>query len=156
MTRVFADSNYWVELLNLSDELHTKAVAAAERYSDAQIVTSEMVLTEVLNGFSGSGPGSRRAASKAARALRHQPNVVVVPQSSEQFERALDRYQARLDKSWSLTDCASFLIMEDEGIEAALTHDQHSLQAGLRALLRQAPAKAAAGFFAPSTPLRTL
>jgi predicted nucleic acid-binding protein len=29
------------------------------------------------------------------------------------------------DKSWSLTDCASFLIMEEENLTAALTHDRH-------------------------------
>ena len=40
------------------------------------------------------------------------------------------------DKGWSLTDCASFIIMEDEGLTIALTHDQHFIQAGLQALLR--------------------
>jgi predicted nucleic acid-binding protein len=46
------------------------------------------------------------------------------------------RYQTRPDKSWSLTDCSSFLIMESEGIEAALTYDRHFEQAGFQALLR--------------------
>jgi len=40
------------------------------------------------------------------------------------------------DKGWSLTDCASFVIMEDEGLPAALTHDHHFEQAGFQALLR--------------------
>jgi predicted nucleic acid-binding protein len=40
------------------------------------------------------------------------------------------------DKSWSLTDCASFLIMEAMGIREALTYDNHFLQAGFTALLR--------------------
>jgi predicted nucleic acid-binding protein len=62
--------------------------------------------------------------------------VTVIPQASDLFERALRRYQEGLDKDWSLTDCASFLIMEGEGIEAALTHDQHFARAGFQALLR--------------------
>jgi len=62
--------------------------------------------------------------------------VIVFPQTSELFTRAFRRYQDVADKSWSLTDCASFLIMEDEHLSAALTHDQHFAQAGFKALLR--------------------
>ena len=40
------------------------------------------------------------------------------------------------DKSWSLTDCASFLIMEEEGVTDALSHDRHFAQAGFQTLLR--------------------
>ena len=58
------------------------------------------------------------------------------PQNSEQFRPAFDRYKQSADKSWSLTDCAGFQIMETEGISAALTHDHHFVQAGFEALLR--------------------
>jgi predicted nucleic acid-binding protein len=136
MKRIFADTSYWVALFNPRDELHARAVAAAQKYSDDKIVTSEMVLVEFLNGFSDRGSRLRPAASKAVKTLRSSPHVAVIPQTSDQFERALGRYEERIDKDWSLTDCASFLIMEAEGIEAALTHDQHFAQAGFQALLR--------------------
>ena len=64
------------------------------------------------------------------------PSVLVIPQTSELFERALGRYQAMIDKNRSLTDCASFLIMEADSIEAALTHDRHFAHAGFQTLLR--------------------
>jgi len=35
------------------------------------------------------------------------------------------------DKSWSLTYCASFQVMEAEQIQAALTHDQHFCASGI-------------------------
>jgi predicted nucleic acid-binding protein len=136
MKRVFADTGYWIALLNPHDELHARALALAQSCSDDQIVTTEMVLTELLNGFSDRGPRLRAAASKAVNALRSSPKVTVVPQTSEQFQWALTRYEGRLDKDWSLTDCASFVTMEAEGIGAALTHDQHFAQAGFQALLR--------------------
>jgi len=136
MKRIFADTSYWIALLNPRDELHDKAVAAAQSYSQGRIVTSEMVLVELLNGFSGRGPRLREAASKAVKTLRSSLEVTVIPQTSDQFERALSWYEDRADKNWSLTDCASFLIMEAEGIEAALTHDQHFAEAGFHALLR--------------------
>jgi predicted nucleic acid-binding protein len=37
---------------------------------------------------------------------------------------------------WSLTDCASFVIMDQRQIAEALTHDRHFEQRGYRALLR--------------------
>lgn len=120
MKRIFADTSYWIALLNPRDELHLKAVAAAQKCSENQVVTSEMVLVEFLNGFSDRGPRLRAAASKAVKTLQSSPDVSVIPQTSDQFERALSRYEDRVDKDWSLTDCASFLIMEAEGIEAAL------------------------------------
>jgi uncharacterized protein len=114
MNRIIADTSYWIALFSPRDELHHKAVAAAQKYSDDKIVTSEMVLVEFLNGFSDRGPRLRPAAARAVKTLRDSPNVVVIPQTSDQFERALSRYDERTDKDWSLTDCASFLIMEAE------------------------------------------
>jgi uncharacterized protein len=68
--------------------------------------------------------------------LRSAAQIVIFPQTSQLFDQALKRYQNSSDKSWSLTDCASFLIMEDEKLTAALTHDRHFAQAGFQTLLR--------------------
>jgi predicted nucleic acid-binding protein len=136
MKRLFADTSYWIALLNPRDELHIKAVAAAQNYSEVHVVTSEMVLVEFLNGFSDHGPRLREAAWQAVKTLRSSLHVSVTPQTTDQFERALRRYRDVADKDWSLTDCASFMIMEAEGIQAALTHDRHFAQAGFQALLR--------------------
>jgi hypothetical protein len=45
-------------------------------------------------------------------------------------------YKQAADKSWSLTDCASFQVMEAEQMQGALTHDQYFAQAGFETLLR--------------------
>jgi uncharacterized protein len=136
MKRVFADTSYWIALLNPRDELHERAVSAAGEHPAGEIVTSEMVLVELLNGLSAYGPPFRDAAARAVRTLLANRKVWVIPQTSDQFRRALERYQAAADKNWSLTDCASFLIMEAEGIQAALSHDRHFAQAGYQILLR--------------------
>lgn len=36
-----------------------------------------------------------------------------------------------------MTDCISFVVMEEHGIRDALTADHHFTQAGFRALLRE-------------------
>jgi len=95
-----------------------------------------MVRVEFLNGFSDRGPRLRKAVAHAVEALRSDRNVIVMPQTSEQFQNALQQYPQATDKSWSLTDCASFRIMQTEGIRLALTHDRHFAQAGYDALLR--------------------
>jgi uncharacterized protein len=136
MDRVFADTGYWIALLNPRDDLHQKASATSREYSPNEIVTSEMVLTEFLNSISECGPRLREAAARAVASLQNTSQIVIVPQTSQLFEKALKRYQDMSDKSWSLTDCASFLIMEEERLSAALTHDRHFTQAGFQALLR--------------------
>jgi predicted nucleic acid-binding protein len=83
MKRIFADTGYWIALLNPRDELHSRAVAAAHSYSEDQIVTSEMVLVEFLNGFSDRGLRLRAAASKPVKTLRSNFNITVRPQTSD-------------------------------------------------------------------------
>jgi hypothetical protein len=60
----------------------------------------------------------------------------VVSASSELMRRGLALYLERGDKEWQLTDCISFVVMEDEGINDALTGDRHFEQAGFKALLK--------------------
>ena len=136
MERLLADTGYWIALLNPRVELHEKAVAAAREFISGQIVTSQMVLTEFLNCFGESGARLRQAGARAAAALMESSQVDVYPQTSELFHKSLKRYREMADKNWSLTDCSSFLIMAEEKITGALTHDRHFTQAGFRALLR--------------------
>lgn len=101
-----------------------------------RLVTSEMVLTELLNGLSNGSRTMRSLAVREVEGIRASDSVIVFPQTAEQFTKALERYKQSADKNWSLTDCASFQIMESERIRAALTHDRHFVQAGFEALLR--------------------
>jgi hypothetical protein len=75
------------------------------------------------------------AACALADQIRSNPNADVVPMTSSAFRYAAARYRARDDKTWSLTDCTSFLIMEEKGITDALSADDDFVQAGFRALL---------------------
>ncbi len=50
--------------------------------------------------------------------------------------RVTQRYKQAANKSWSLTDCTSFQVVEAERIQAVLTHDQHLAQAEFESLLR--------------------
>jgi len=134
MKQIFADTSYWIGLVNPRDQIHQKVIKITQQLFSVRLVTTEMVLGELLNSFSDS-PFRRTVAGMVLK-LRNDRNLRMVPQTSEQFESALRRYKHAADKSWSLTDCASFQVMEAEQIQAALTHDQHFAQAGYETLLR--------------------
>jgi uncharacterized protein len=129
---VFADSYYFFAIINPRDAAHQPAF----QYSQAQdtpLVTTAWVLTKLADGLSHS---SKRAAfSLVLEELRSDPLGAIVPASESLFDRGVELYNARPDKSWSLTDCISFVVMRDLGLEEALTGDHHFEQAGFRALL---------------------
>jgi len=129
----FADACYWVALLSPRDHLHLRAHEIGDGID--LIWTSEMVLTEVLNHFSGGPTTARRAAVALVDQLRRRHDFEVVPQDAGQFNAALNLYGRRDDKRWSLTDCASIIFAESSGITDILTHDHHFVQAGFNALL---------------------
>jgi uncharacterized protein len=131
---VFADTGYWEALLNPNDKLHTKAMEISASLGKVRQITSEMVLDELLAAL--SKVPVRPYAIQGVDAIRRNPNVEVVPQTSLQFSRSFDLYRRVADKDWSLTDCSSFEIMRERSLTEALAHDQHFVQAGFVALLR--------------------
>ena len=134
MKVVFADTGYWAAVLNPRDALHDRARQVSASLGKVRILTTEMVLDELLAALS-SVP-LRPFAIKGVDAIRSNPNVEVVPQTSLQFDAAFNRYRAMTDKEWSLTDCASFNLMVERRLTEALAHDRHFEQAGFGALLR--------------------
>ena len=84
------------------DELHERAKQVSITISPARIITTDMVLTEVLNFFAARGDTIRAKAAEAIRRLRENPNVTVIPQTSAQFSDALADYERYRDKEWSL------------------------------------------------------
>lgn len=132
MTAIFADSYFYVALLSRRDKRHSIARDWATRRR-TRILTTEFILLEVAN-FCRS-PRDRQRFTAFATSLRTNRLTTIVPCDSNWFLRGLDRYALRTDKEWSLTDCISFLVMEDYGVTEALTRDHHFEQAGFRIVL---------------------
>ncbi|WP_036536164.1 type II toxin-antitoxin system VapC family toxin [Neosynechococcus sphagnicola] len=62
-------------------------------------------------------------------------NIKIVSVDTELLMQALALYQARPDKTWGLTDCISFVVMQQQNLTDAITGDRHFVQAGFRALM---------------------
>jgi predicted nucleic acid-binding protein len=132
---VFLDTNGWLALLNASDSLHSTASVAWAGLVDrgGRVVVTDWVVAETGNGLARSGAKSHVAA--AVELIRSSPKADLVLVSEALLDRALEIYTRRSDKAWGLVDCASFLVMEDNGISQAFTNDRHFEQAGFRNLL---------------------
>jgi predicted nucleic acid-binding protein len=131
---LFADTFYWVALLNPRDTFHNAVMSYSRTLRGARVVTTDEVFTEVLNYWSGAGPYWRGLAAAQVRDLRNDPALDVLPQSRADFDAALALYEARPDKAHSLTDCRSMLAMRSRGLTEVLTNDHHFTQEGFAIL----------------------
>ena len=133
MKSVFIDTSFYVAFLNTLDVYHQKAVELAQQLPTVPIVvTTEYVLVELANYFHRR---QRAAASNLIQNLLDGDGVQIVPSNSTLLRRGFELYSNRPDKTWSLTDCISFIVMQDQGLVEALTTDMHFVQAGFQPLL---------------------
>ena len=133
MRKAFGDTFYFLALLDSRESRHSQAVAA-RRDARMQLVTTEWVLTEFGDAY--HHPNDRADFVALYHALVNDPRVKIIAADTRLFQRAVDLYEKRSDKDWSLTDCISFVVMQDEGIQDALTGDRHFEHAGFIALLK--------------------
>ena len=130
MKRIFADTFYWIALLNPKDDQYDSVIKVSQSIANSQIITTEEVLTEVLTFYSNSGSSQRKRTVNFIKQIMNNPAVQVIPQDHESFVAGLNLYEKRLDKGYSLTDCISMNIMNQLEIIEVLTHDQHFTQEG--------------------------
>ena len=131
MTPVFADTFYWLALVNPRDPAHARVVQFLTAYK-GRVATTEYVLVETADAL--AKPQQRPLFLTLHQQLRANPRVRIEPASPGLFDLALDLYARRPDKGWSLTHCTSFVVMEQDRLSDALTGDHHYTQAGYTAL----------------------
>jgi uncharacterized protein len=135
MNLVFADTQFFVGILNPRDQWHKQADEADAALTDPHYLTTESVLTEVMAYFCDYGPESRLRAAVAIELILADPNTEVISISHEIFIQGVDLYKNRPDKSYSLTDCISMNICRERGITDVLSNDRHFSQEGLTVLM---------------------
>lgn len=131
--RLFADTWYYLAMLNPRDARHAEAKEFSLHRTEA-IVTTRWVLTEVLDALSQSA--NRATAIGLLDALEQDGTVTIVAAEQRGWDRGMALFRDRGDKAWPLTDCISFSVMDELGIREALTADVHFEQAGFVALFK--------------------
>jgi predicted nucleic acid-binding protein len=130
---VLLDTSFIIALENRSDPHHDRAKDLDRELlrEGAILVLHWGILFEIADGYARVG---RRA--KGLQLLdRFEREYQVYPITESLLQEALALYRARTDKDWGLTDCASFVLMKQQGLAEALTADVHFRQAGFTALL---------------------
>jgi predicted nucleic acid-binding protein len=129
--RRFADTFYFLAMVNRKDQGHQKCVAFSQA-SAQPVVTTTWILLEV--GDALRQRRDRAVFSALLKNIDDDPDTTVVPADQSAFDKALELFHSRPDKEWSLTDCTSFITMQQNGLTEALTADHHFEQAGFAAI----------------------
>lgn len=138
MSVIFADTSYWVALIDPRDQWHEKATIVGKLLGANLIATTDEVLTEVLTFFSAYSATTRVRVLRFVLDLINKATYVdVIEQSRASFLAGLTLYEKRPDKSYSLVDCISMQLMRAEGLTDALSTDNHFTQEGFTILLRE-------------------
>ncbi|MBI1899886.1 MAG: type II toxin-antitoxin system VapC family toxin [Planctomycetia bacterium] len=132
MKAVFADTFFYLALLNERDEAHQQALELSRRLK-VPVITTTWVLTEV--GDALAAPAHRPIFLALVADLERDRAVTIVPPTRKLFDERVKLFGERRDKGWSLTDCVSFVVMDHRGLSEALTGDHHFEQAGFSVLM---------------------
>ena len=135
MKLVFADTLYGGAALHPQDQYRSHVIRAHETLGEIHLVTTDEVLTELLDGLAQRGAHLREAAARAVRRILNDQSVTVHPQSRLSFLAGLRLYEQRYDKGYSLVDCVSMTTMRRQRISEILTKDHHFTQEGFKVVL---------------------
>ncbi len=115
------------------DFRHNDASAFVE--SAAIRVTTSYVLTEFIP-LCQVRRLNRKKTLEFVETLVKNPLIEIVWVDEVLHQRGFQLLQERLDKTYSLCDAVSFIIMRERGITEALTTDKHFEQEGFVKLLK--------------------
>ncbi len=119
-------------LQHRDEPFHEQARAA---YKTAAVrLTHSYVLAEFV-ALATARRLPRLAALTFLADLLENPDIEMVWVGEPLNGFALSLLQARLDKTYSLCDAVSFVLMRERGLTEALTTDHHFEQEGFRRLL---------------------
>lgn len=119
---IFWDTSAFVALSNRDDTFHRLATQVGQRLARqrAGILTTDAVLTETINIF--SKVTWREMALRIMASLEHDKAsgaAEVVHVDEPLWKRGWQLFRERSDKAWSLTDCISFVVMQDRNLTQA-------------------------------------
>ena len=130
MTSLFLDANHLIALEVSDDQHHDDAWQHWTKLLESSpfLVTTSYVLDEVVTFLN-----SRRQHSKAVRVgnnLLAASPIQLIHVDEGLFYEGWQFFEQHADKTFSLTDCISFVVMKRLEMTEALTFDKHFDQAG--------------------------
>lgn len=134
MSVVFVDTGFLIALEVQDDQNHRAAQLIWDQLlaEPLTLVSSTYVFDEVVTFFNARNMHSR--AVEIGTSLLESPSITLVQVDEHLFTQAWTHFCRHKDKSFSFTDCVSFILMKAQRIKKALTFDRHFSQAGFEVI----------------------
>jgi predicted nucleic acid-binding protein len=138
MNEIFADTAGWANFFVRTEPFHAHAKNLMNQWqaNGTHLITTNYTLVELVALFTRPLRISRAQQIAAIEMIKTTSWVEVVHIDRTLDEEAWVLLKERQDKTWSLVDCASFVVMRHRGITEAFTSDYHFEQAGFSRILR--------------------
>jgi predicted nucleic acid-binding protein len=130
--KLLADTSALLALVLADDSHHEAAMRFARKSPQVRFVMTELILSEVVTRIRARADAVR-AVAFADDALRSRRYDLIFV-DSELLRGALAQMKRFTDKRLSLTDCASFEILDRLGLDGAFTFDRDFRDCGYRML----------------------
>lgn len=128
---LFLDTGFLIALNAADDQYHKRAVEHWRLIGRTRLlVTTTYIVDEVVTFFNSRGRHQR--AVELGTLLITSGWVELLHVDEDLFRAGWEYLVKHADKRFSLTDCISFVVMNQMGLQDALTFDAHFEQAGFR------------------------
>jgi predicted nucleic acid-binding protein len=136
--KVFIDTSGWAELFIATESYHQQAKEwfTKTRKQNIELVTSNYVVAELVALLNSPLRVPRYQLFQYVDAVKTASYVDIIYIDTARETAAWSLLKSRSDKTWSLVDATSFIIMQQLGLQEALTTDHHFEQAGFVRLLK--------------------
>ena len=138
MNKIFVDTAGWGNLVDTLQEFHaeTKTIYLSAKQNGSRLVTTNYVIAELIALLSSPLRIPRMKSIKFIESIKSSALVDIVHIDEDLDAKSWELLKNRADKNWSLVDCSSFIVMQENKIVEALTTDHHFQQAGFVRLLK--------------------
>lgn len=129
---VFIDTSALYALINRKDKDHEKIQKFLADYKGRLFFTNyifDEIITLVM------GRLGHEMAVKIGNTLQVSPQIIKIWITPSDDKLAWELFVSRKDKSYSFTDCTSFIVMKRLKITKCLTFDSHFNQEGFEDVL---------------------
>ena len=134
MLSPFLDTSFLIALVSKRDNCHEEAKSIYEQLEQMRSVlpyTSKFVMLEYLGFFSKWGLRWRKDASSAVRSLLGNSGIRFVNFGDAEFDAALELYEKRVDKRFSLVDCHIICTVQKFNLAGVISFDSDFDQEGV-------------------------
>jgi uncharacterized protein len=127
---ILIDTGYWLALELRNDQNHFRAMQHWQQFLTTfpHVVITSYIFDEVVTFLNSRGYHAK--AIQVGNRWLNSPSVQLIHIDETLFRKGWLYFQQYDDKDYSLTDCLSFVVMQDLEIHKAFTFDHHFAQAG--------------------------